>query len=320
MADPQIDGRTPAPFGLRWLRGWSQLPGNVKGGILFIAGLAVFAVVVALIKMAGERLHVTQILFVRQATMALIAAPVIIAGWPQSMKSSRPMLQIGRVCFAFTAMILGFSSLIHLELAEATIISFSKAFFITLLAIVLLHEVVRLPRWIALFLGFAGVLVVVWPEGGQGIGVWHMAALGSAVCVSAVTVFIRILAQIDKPVTILTYQAVGVGVLMTPFGIWFWEWPTTYEWMLLAGIGALSVVAQYLNILAMKTGEASAIAALEYTLLVFATALGFWLFGEWPDTQDWIGAAIIIGAAFYVLRRERRQQEKPKEPPDTGLQ
>lgn len=284
----------------------------MKGGILFIAGLAVFAIVVALIKLTGERLHVTQILFVRQVTMALIATPIIIAGWPGSVRSARPMLQVGRIGFAFAAMLLGFSALIHLELAEATTISFSKAFFTTLLAIFFLSEVVRVQRWVALILGFIGVLIVVWPEPGQSIGIWHLAALGSAVCVSAVTICLRTLAQVDKPVTILAYQAVGVGILMVPFAIWFWQWPTFYEWVLLAGIGALAVVAQYLNILAMRTGEASAIAPLEYTVLIFTTALGFWLFGEWPDDRVWIGAAVIIGAAFYMLRRERSLQQRSK--------
>ncbi|MEM7057960.1 MAG: DMT family transporter [Pseudomonadota bacterium] len=309
MSDQKTDVR-PAQIGNRWLNSWTDLPGNVRGGLLYIAGLAVFAVVIALIKLAGEGLHVTQILLVRQATMVLIAVPVIVVGLPDSLRTTRPMLQFSRIVFAFLAMVLGFSSLIHLGLAETIIISFSKAFFTTLLAIFLLNEIVRRSRWVALVLGFAGVLVVVWPEQGQSVGIWHLAAMGSAICVAVVTVYVRILAQVDKPVSILTYQALGVGILMLPFAIWNWQAPTIYEWGLLACIGALSVVAQYLNILAMKYGEASAIAPLEYTLLVFGTALGWWLFTEWPDLQDWIGAAIIVGSAIYVLGRERKSKPK----------
>jgi len=174
------------------------------------------------------------------------------------------------------------------------------------LAIALLGEVVRLPRWTAIICGFVGVLIIVWPQPGQTLSLWHLAALGSAVCVSLVMIVIRILAQIDRPVTILTYQAVGVGVLMIPPTIWFWVTPTLREWGLLIGIGVLSAIAQYLNILAMKVGEASALAPLEYTRLIFATALGFWLFLEWPEPRVWIGAAVIVVASLYVMHRERR--------------
>lgn len=303
MPDPAVD---PDPEHLDLADRWAALPGNVRGGLIFIVASAIFSVMIAMIKLAGDTMHVTQILFVRQATMVALALPAIWSGWPGSLYSKRPNLQVIRVGLAFCAMTLGFSAVIHLPLAEATVISFSKAFFTTLLAIVVLGEVVRLPRWLGLAAGFAGVVIIVWPQPGAVLEIWHLAAVASAVCVSAVFIIIRILAQIDKPVTILTYQAVGVGLLMFIPMLFFWKWPTPEEWALLIGIGALSAVAQYLNILAMKAGEASAMAPLEYTRLIFATVLGFWLFAEWPEVRVWIGAGIIIAAALYVLHRERR--------------
>lgn len=265
---------------------------------------------IALVKLLGQRLHVTEILLFRQATMVAVALPAIISGWPDSLRSARPRMQLGRVALAFLAMTLGFSAVINLPLAEATVISFSKSFFTTLLAIVLLGEVVRLPRWIGLAAGFAGVLVIVWPEPGVAPGLWHLAALGSALCVSSVFVMIRVLARLDRPVTILTYQAVGVGLLMVPPAIWFWRTPEPWEVGLLVVIGVLSASAQYLNIIAMRAGEASALAPLEYTRLIFATALGLWLFAEWPEARVWLGAAIIIVAALFVLDRERRGRRR----------
>ena len=306
MPDPLLDGPEAESSALRFAARWAALPPNVRGGILFILGSALFSVMMALIKLAGERLHVTEILLVRQVTMTVLALPVIIAGWPGSLRSARPGLQLCRIGAASLAMILGFSALIHLPLAEVTVILFSKAFFITLLAIVLLSELVRLPRWIALAFGFVGVFVVVWPEAGQSFSPWHLAALASAVCVAMVTIMIRVLAQIDRPVTILTYQSVGVGLLLLVPAMWFWKMPTPWEWLLLIMIGAFSAAAQYLNILAMRAGEASAIAPLEYTRLVFVTLLGLWIFGELPEFRVWIGGAIIIGAALYVLHRERQ--------------
>lgn len=276
----------------------------------------IFSVMIALIKLAGERLHVTEILFFRQLTMSLIAAPVIIAGWPGSMKSARPRLQLIRVGIAFMAMTMGFLAFIKLPMAEATVISFSKTFFATILAIVVLNEVVRAPRWTALIAGFVGVAIIIWPDGSTSLNIWHLLSIASALCVSVVMIIIRILARLDQPVTILTYQAVGVGILMILPTIWFWQMPTAFEWGILLAIGVLSAIAQYLNILAFKSGEASALAPLEYTRLIFASLLGLWLFAEWPEPRVWLGAAIIIVAALYMMYRERlrgmQDQEQEK--------
>ena len=179
-------------------------------------------------------------------------------------------------------------------------------FFTTFLAIFILGEIVRLPRWTGLLVGFAGVMIVIWPDGSHPFNEWHIAAIISAVCVGFVSIIIRILAQIDRPVTILTYQALGVGLLMLGPALWFWVTPTPREWAILIAIGVLSAIAQYINILAFRAGEASALAPLEYSRLIFATLLGLWIFEEWPEPRVWVGAAIIIGAALWVLHRERK--------------
>lgn len=306
MPDPEVDPPFSDAIRSSWAEWWHALPANIRGGLLFIAGSFLFSIMIALIKIAGERLHVTEILFFRQLTMTLIAAPVIIAGWPGSMHSARPKLQLLRVGMAFMAMTMGFLAFIKLPMAEATVIAFSKTFFTTILAIVLLGEVVRAPRWIALSAGFVGVGIIIWPAEQFGLNIWHMMSIASAVCVSFVMIIIRILARLDRPVTILTYQAAGVGVLMIPPTIWFWQMPSLFEWGLLLAIGIISAAAQYLNILAFKLGEASALAPLEYTRLLFATLLGLWLFAEWPENQVWFGAVIIIIAALYMMHRERR--------------
>ena len=305
MPDPIVDPPLGEATQGTWTSWWKALPPNVRGGILFIIASMIFSVMIALIKLAGERLHVTEILFFRQLTMALIAAPVIISGWPESIYSARPKLQVIRVGIAFMAMTMGFLAFIKLPMAEATVISFSKTFFATILAIVVLGEIVRAPRWTALIAGFIGVAIIIWPEDSTQLNAWHLLSIASALCVSVVMIIIRILARLDKPVTILTYQAVGVGILMIVPTIWFWKTPTLFEWGLLIAIGALSAVAQYLNILAFKSGEASMLAPLEYTRLIFATILGLWLFAEWPEPRVWLGAAIIIAAALYMMHRER---------------
>ncbi len=284
---------------------WLKVPGNVRGVIWMLVATGLFSTMMALIKLAGERLHVTEILFFRQMVMVLLAAPVIISGFPGSLQSARVDLQLLRVAAAFFAMLMGFSAVIHLPLANAMTISFAKTFFTTILAIILLGEVVGMRRWGALIVGFVGVLIVAWPDPGEALNIYTLFALASAACVALVLILIRQLSQVDQPVTILTYQAVGVGLLMIPPTIYFWKMPNTYEWGLLLAIGAVSALGQTCNILGLRAAEASALAPLDYTRLIYALIFGWFLFGEWPDERVFVGAAIIIAAAAYTIHRER---------------
>ena len=293
---------------------WGGLPGNLRGGVWFLAGAAILSVMLALIKLAGQSLHVTEILFFRQLTMVAIALPAIVHGYPGSLKTARPDLQLARIGIAFGAMMLGFTAVIHLPLAEATTLGFSKTFFMTILGIVVLGEAVRARRWAALAAGFVGVLIILWPGAGDGAehgaengdAIYRLASIASACLVAGVMVLIRKLAQVDRPVTILSYQAVGVGLLMFAPMLWFWKTPSPWEAGLLVLIGAIAAAGQYVNILALRAAEAGALAPLDFTRLVFAGALGLAMFGEWPAERVFLGAAVIVGAALYTLHRERR--------------
>ena len=284
---------------------WRRLPGNVRGGMLLLLSALFLSVMVALVKRAGSTLHITEILFFRQLAMFLIASPAIISSFPRSLHTQRLGLQLLRVCVAFFAMLLGFTAVVHLPLAEATTISFARTFFTTLLAIIVLGEVVGMRRWGAVAAGFVGVLIVAWPSGEGALNIYGALAVVSAALVALVVVIIRQVSQVDLPITILSFQAIGVGLLMLPLAIWFWKTPTMEEFVLLGAIGALAVVGQYINILALKAGEASAIAPLDYARLVFVVFLGLWMFDEWPEPRVFVGATVIIGAAIYTLHRER---------------
>ncbi len=277
-----------------------------------LAATFFLSIMTAMIKIAGQTLHVTEILFFRQLTMLIMTAPVIVRDFPGALVSRCFGLQAIRICLAFLAMLLGFTSFIHLPLAEATTLNFAKTFFVTLLAILVLGEVVGIRRWLAITVGFAGVLIVAWPTGDHPLNIYSLMALGSALAVACLMILLRKISQIDRPVTILAYQAIGVGVLMIPPTIWFWKTPTIAELVFIFAIGGFSVLGQFCNIQAFKNAEASAVAPLDYARLVYAIILGFVIFGEWPETRVFIGAGIIVLAALYTLHRERvRGKSKP---------
>lgn len=268
---------------------------------------------IALIKITGQTIHITEILLFRQTLMIIIVLPIILKNFPDALKSSRVDLQLVRVACAISAMLLGFTAAIHLPLADVTTIGFAKAFFVTIGAIFILSEVVGIRRWLAIIVGFIGVIIVAQPSGGGAISVYGVMAIAGSGFAGITSVIIRKLSQTDRPVTILSYQAICVGLFMIPPAIWYWKTPNTQELVFLIAIGATSVITQFTNILAYRAGEATVIAPLEYVRLLYATILGFLIFSDWPGVNVFAGAAIIILAAFYTVRREAKKSRTPRQ-------
>lgn len=291
------------------------LSGSTKGCILILFAACLFSCMVALIKLCGERLHVTQILFVRQLIMSLIVLPSILHHFPGCLRTARFDLQLTRVSFALIAMLSGFYALIHLPLADVVSIGFAKAFFVTILAIWFLGERVGIRRWFAVILGFVGVLIMIRP-GTPSFEPLSLLALLSSGCAGVVMIILRKLSSYDSPITILSYQAIFVGIVISVPAFFYWQAPTLYEWILLLLMGCISYFAQLLNINAYKWGEASLLASLDYTRLLYATILGFLIFDTWPDIYTWLGAFIIIFACLYTMHREHRADRSLIRSPD----
>lgn len=293
---------------------WRSMPGNLRGCLWILLATFFFSIMVTLIKIAGQHMHVTEILFFRQLTMLVLALPVILNNFPRALVTRRPGLQAIRLGAAFFGMLFGFTSIIYLPLAEATTLSFAKTFFVGILAILFLGEIVGFRRWSAIIFGFLGVVVIAWPADGTSFNIYSLMAIGSAMAVAVAMITLRQLAQVDLPVTILSYQAIGVGLMMLPPAIYFWTTPTLAEIGLIILIGILTSIGQLCNIQGFKAGEASAIAPLDYARLVYAIIFGYLIFNEWPDPRVFVGAGMIVAAAIYTLHRERiRGREKKAE-------
>jgi drug/metabolite transporter (DMT)-like permease len=196
-----------------------------------------------------------------------------------------------------------------LPLSTAYSIFFVAPLLITALSVPFLGERVGPRRWIAIAIGFAGVLVVLRPTSAgmlttAGLAVL-LAALGYAV--SAITV--RVLARSDSTqamvVWLMLLMAVGAGLLAWP------QWvPLRAEhgW-LIVGLGIAGALGQWAITEAFRLGEASLLAPLEYTALVWGVLLDATLWGVLPDTVTWLGAGIIVASGLYLLRRERVHAE-----------
>jgi len=291
------------------------MPDNMKGIATILVAAIGFSLMVALIKYAGQNLHVTQILFMRQAVMVAIVLPGIISHFPDSLKTSRLDLQIIRIVLALIAMMFGFYAIIHMPLADATAIGFAKSFFVTIAAIWILKEKVGPRRWLAVLIGFGGVMLMLQP-GTAGFNIIGLYALIGSAAAGVVMVVIRKLSRTDTPTTILTYQAISIGILVALPAWYYWQAPTFFEWGLLIGIGIVSYGAQMLNVYAYKWGEASLLASIDYIRLLYSTAFGYLLFSQLPGPYTWVGSAIIIAASIYTIHRERKHNQNLARSPD----
>ena len=291
------------------MRSWFlKLPGNVRGTLIALFATALFTVASALVKYAAPQFHVFQILLFRQVIMLVLILPVFLKNFPDNLKTRRPGLHLLRLSGASMALVLGFVAVSNLPLATAISFSFTKTMFVTIMAFVLLSEPVGWRRILAVFTGFAGMLIMLRPDPGSAVSPYAIiatvAALGAGIAVTSV----RRLSSTESAATLISYQAVFVGLLVTIPSLFVWKTPDFAGFVLLVAIGVVSALAQWLGVQSYRAGEVSVVTAMEYTKLIYATLIGLVVFAEWPDIKTFIGAAIIISASAYTLIRESRQK------------
>lgn len=285
-----------------------ELPNNVKGALVLMVAAGFFASMAAVIKLIGEHLHVTQILFLRQIGMLLIMSPRLLADPRGSFTTNRLDLQLIRLALALVAMTCGFTAIIHMPLPDATALGFAKGFFVTIFAVIILKEVVGPYRWAAVTVGFIGVLIMLQP-GGSSFSQYSILAVIGAAAAGAVMVIIRLLSRTESTHTIMSYQATGVALVMAIPALLYWRPLDPFLWLLVAILAITSYVGQRLNVMAFSLGEASLLASLDYVRLLYAVILGFFLFDQLPQFTTVVGAAIIVAAAIFTVQREARRKQ-----------
>jgi len=285
---------------------FNSLPGNVRGTIFGLGAAAMFTIATALVKFAAQDYHIAEILLFRQAVMLIVVMPVLVKGFPHSLKTTRPGLHLLRLSGAFAALTLSFTAVAHLPLATAISFSFSKTLFVTIFAAFLLREVVGWRRVLAVVVGFAGMLIMLRPEPGSAISLYAIFAVAAAMGAAIAVTCVRALTKTENNATLLSYQAIFVGVLVIIPSIFVWKTPDITGLVVLISIGLVSIFAQWLGVQSYRAGEISVVTGMEYTKLIYAGLIGIFIFSEWPDKNTLIGAVIIISASAFTIWRETK--------------
>ena len=279
-----------------------------------------------LVKTLGETLHPFEISLFRGLVALAVILPIFArtGGISAGMKTQIPLLQMTRGMVGSLAMFLGFYAIVALPLADVQAISFSRNLFLVPLAAFILAEAVGPRRAIAAAIGFIGVLIMLRPGMGLGGGEAAMilslgaaAALGHAFLVALATVLVNLASRYDGPVTLMFYTNIVSVTLIAIPTIFVWQTPNMTELAMLVAMGVLATASHNCFIRAFAMGEASVIAPVDYSRLIFAALAGWLVFASVPDIYTIIGASIIVASSFYIVRREAGLQkgESEKAPP-----
>ena len=278
---------------------------------LKIGSAFLFTLMATLIKTVSQDLPIGQQVFSRSffALFPIFAMLAWRGEFRTALRTDHLSSHLLRALISTAAMFCVFGALRFLPLPEATAIGYAAPLVTVVLAVLLLKEHVRIYRWSAVLVGLLGVLVILWPhlDGGTHEGglVGAGLALGGACGTALGVVQVRRLIRTEGTPAVVFYFALlstAVGLATLPFG---WVMPTAEQAVTLVLIGLLGGTGQLLLTQSYRTADASLIAPFDYTTILYATVLGYLVFGDVPTVWVATGSVIVIASGVFVILRER---------------
>jgi len=227
-------------------------------------------------------------------------------------KANRPWLQLTRSALLFLSTMCWISAISSVPLATASAINFTAPIFVVLLSIPILGERVGIHRWSAVFLGFAGALVVIGPAW-SGLKIELMLLLAAALLFAFYQILTRIGSKSDNDATASFYTVLvglAAGIVVGPWNFILPAKDDYFVWIAFLAIGLMGGIRHFLVIKAYATAPASVVSPFFYTELVGVTLLGSIVFGDLPSPNTWVGAALIVTSGLYIAHRERRHKQR----------
>jgi len=280
-----------------------SLSPRLTGLLLLLAGTALIAVMDALVKLMTQSFGTLQLTWGRYFTQAVLLFAVLTPRTSLSrLRTPRLPLHLLRTALLLITTLLFFAALRTLSLADANAIFFASPLVITILSGWILRERIGPRRWIAVIAGFGGVLLVIQP--GSGALGWTAALpLLGAVCSALYHVTTPLLARTDDPANTMHFVALVAGLGLLPVVPFFWTPFDALSLTMMIIIGALGTAGHFLLIRAFQRAPASVLSPFMYVYLLWATILGWLIFGELPGAATIMGALAIVASGIYVYRQ-----------------
>lgn len=287
---------------------------TLKGLAAALLAFALFSSHDAIIKWLGGHYPVFQIIFFSMLFAFVPMSLMMLADKAvDNFRPRHPWLVLLRGGLAIASMSGGFYAFVVLPLAEVYALLFTMPLLITALSVPLLGEKVRAQRWAAVVVGLVGVLIVLRP-GVTELTLGHGAALTAAFANALSTILVRKLGGKERPAVLILYPMILSMAAMSLTLPAFYVPVELPHLGLMAAIGFLSVIAQFLTISAYKAAPAAVVAPLQYSQILWASLFGMLFFAETPDIYVGVGSSVIILSGIFVVWRESRQNVSIKTP------
>jgi drug/metabolite transporter (DMT)-like permease len=286
-------------------RAVAALPPPAQAAVWMTLGAIAFAVMSGVIRHLSGELHPFVVAFHRSLFALLWMLPWILRDGRRVLRTGRPLFYGVRAGFQLVSMMAGFYGVAYMAIADATAISFTGPLFATIGAALILKETVRLRRWCATLVGFAGVLVVVQPGPETFNPVALFVLLGAAANAGSFLA-VKSLSRTESPTVIVVFMVIYLVPLSLIPALFVWSWPSWSALPWLVVMGAFGTLGHMAMTRGFAAAEMSVVLPFDYLRLPFAALMAYLCFAEVPDAQTFAGTAIIAAASIYIAHRESK--------------
>ncbi len=292
----------------------SALSPNARGALLALMAFAVYSTHDVFVKLMGERYSPVQIVFFTVLfsfpvfTLMMIRRSSSGSLWPR-----HPWWSLARSAMVVITGFAAFTAFTLLPLAQTYALLFAMPMLITILSVPMLGEKVGAARIVAVVVGLIGVLVVLRP-GTTALSLGHLAGVIAAIAGASASVIVRKIGGKESAAVLLLYPLLANLVVMGAVLPFVYVPMPLAHLATFAAIAVMSLAGMALTIAAYRIGEATVVAPMQYSQIVWATFYGALIFSELPDTPTLVGAAIVILSGVFIVWRENASSPPSGQP------
>jgi drug/metabolite transporter (DMT)-like permease len=284
----------------------SRLQPGAKALLWSMAAGLLFVVLNSIMRGLAMVLDPFQTQFLRYVMGLAVMLPLVMRSGVAAYRPKHIPGQFGRGAVHTAGLCLWFIAVPHITLAETTAIGFTGPIFIMLGAVLVFKEPMRWERWLAAFIGFGGVLIVVGPKLSGGGGIYSLVMLSSAPVFAASFLITKALTRYERPEVIVVWQSITVTLFSLPLALLHWQAPGAGQWVLFLVCGILGSAGHYCLTRSYAVADISATQSVKFLDLVWAALIGWLAFGDIPSRSTLVGGVVICAATLWIARRESR--------------
>jgi len=265
------------------------------------------------VKFLSDDLHPIIICFYRCLMGLIIITPFVARNNFQALQTNNMRLQIFRALINIISMICWFSAIGMMHFEKATALGFTTPLFTTVLAVLILGEVIRFHRIAALLLGFIGILIIIRP-GYMPFEFGTILMLIASFSFSFVLIFVKKLSATDSSLTIIFYHLLYMTPAFFILALFYWENINLNQLIIFVLMGTSGLLSHWCLAQAFKLSDTTFVMPLQFTKLIWASLIGLFIFAEQPDIWTWVGGVVIFISVVYITYREAFKKKGTKKP------